>query len=316
MLQSTVLQLTAVLACLGTVAAYFLYATKPGLPSGPVEINTLSLSGQQRRYTVFSPSQLQAGASVVLALHPSRSSGEHMRRIVGNTLERIAQRDNVVIVYPDGYEGHFNDCRRAASYSARTLNIDDIGFIKQIIEHLVRDKQVDPQRVYAIGYSNGGQMALRLALESPEVVKGVAAIAANLPTADNMDCNVAPSPARYIELIEGTQDPINPYAGGAVTLFGFGHRGNVLSAHESAQWFATILGLTTSQSQTQKTIAGISVQQEEWRSHDAHVRLTTLKGAGHTVPQAGYRFMRILGATLQSDSVLESTWQLFKTHTP
>jgi len=316
MLQSTVFLLVVVLVCLGAVAAYFLYAPKPGLPSDPVELNTLSIAGQQRCYSVFSPANLRPGASVVLALHPSQSSGEHMRRIVGKTLERIAQRDNAVVVYPDGYEGHFNDCRRVASYSARTLNIDDIGFIKQIIERLVTEKQVDPQRVYAIGYSNGGQMALRLAMESPDLVRGVAAIAANLPTAENLDCNLAPSPARYIELIDGTQDPINPYHGGPVTLFGFGHRGNVLSAQESAQWFANTLGLSTSQRQTQETVAGITVQQEAWRSADAHVRLTTLKGAGHTVPQAAYRFPRILGGTLQSDSVLESTWQLFNANTP
>jgi polyhydroxybutyrate depolymerase len=86
-------------------------------------------------------------------------------------IERIAEKDDVV-VYPDGYEGHFNDCRRVASYSARTLNVDDVGFIKRIVERLGAEKKINPERVYAIGCSNGGHLALRLALEAPELIKG------------------------------------------------------------------------------------------------------------------------------------------------
>lgn len=296
---------------LGAAVAYFLYAPKPALPSGPAEASTMDVGSRQRHYLVVTPARLQAGARVLLVFHPSMSSGQDMRRMVGSLLERIAQRENAVIVYPDGYEGHFNDCRRVASFSARKLNIDDVGFSRRIIERLAAEKKIDPERVYALGVSNGGHMALRLALEAPELVKGVAAIAANLPAPDNMDCNVASSPSRVIEFVEGTQDPINPYGGGQVTLFGFGNRGNVLSAQESAQWFAHRLGLTATEPQPLgQDISGISARQQDWRSVNGHVRLVTIEGGGHTIPQAGYRSMRLLGATFQSDSVLESTWQM------
>lgn len=301
------------LMLLGAVAAYFLYSPKPALPSGPIEALSLDIEGHQRHYVVFTPTRPRAGASVIFAFHPSQSSGEEMRRIVGSVLERIAEKENVVVVYPDGYEGHFNDCRRVASYSARALNIDDVGFTKRIIERLVAEKQINSEHVYAIGYSNGGHMALRLALETPAMVKGVAAIAANLPVPDNMGCKLASSPARFVALVEGTQDPINPYGGGSVTLFGFGNRGDVLSAHESAQWFARTLGLIAVETQALQPMPGISAQQEDWRSSSGHVRLVTIVGGGHTVPQAGYRFPRIFGSTLQSDSVLEATWQLLAT---
>jgi polyhydroxybutyrate depolymerase len=154
-------------------------------------------------------------------------------------------------------------------------------------------------------------MVLRLALDAPDLVQGVVAIAANLPAPDNMDCNVASSPARYIELVEGTRDSINPYEGGRVTLFGFGNRGNVLSAQDSAQWFARCLGLTAAETQTLGTVSGISAHQQDWRSANGHVRLVTLEGGGHTIPQTRYRSRHILGATYESDSVLESAWQLF-----
>lgn len=311
MLKRLIIGIAVVLMVLGAVAAYFLYAPKPASPAGLIETLTLNIGGYPRRYTVFAPPPLQAGASVLFAFHPSQSSGEEMRRIVGSVLERIAEKENVVVVYPDGYEGHFNDCRRVASYSARTLNMNDVGFAKGIIERLVADKKINSERVYAIGYSNGGHMALRLALETPEMIKGAAAIAANLPAPDNMGCKVATSPARFIAFVEGTQDPINPYGGGQVTLFGFGNRGNVLSAQASAEWFARVLGLASSKAQTPRQASGISAHQQDWISSSGHVRLVTIEGGGHTVPQASYRFPRIFGSTFQSDSVLESTWQLF-----
>lgn len=234
-----------------------------------------------------------------------------MRRMVGSVLERIAEQDNVVIVYPDGYEGHFNDCRRVASYSARQLDVDDVAFTRRIVEQLAEQKQVDAQRVYALGYSNGGHMALRLALEAPELVKGAAMIAANLPAPDNMACKVVAGPSRFVAFVEGTQDPINPYQGGQVTLFGFGNRGGVLSAQASAEWFARVLGLTAEPARVLKPVSGIPLRQQDWSSPGGHVRLVTIEGGGHTVPQAAYRFPRILGTTLPSDSVLESTWRLF-----
>lgn len=301
-----------VLIVLGAVAVYLLYAPEPALLLGPVETMTLDVGGRPRRYTVFTPSHLEPGASVLVVFHPSQSSGRKMRRIVGGVLERIAQKENVVIVYPDGYEGHFNDCRRVASYSARKLNVDDVGFTRRILERLVAEKKIDPERVFALGYSNGGHMALRLALEVPEMVKGVAAIAANLPAPDNMGCKVARSPSRFVTFVEGTEDPINPYAGGRVTLFGFGDRGKVLSAQASAEWFARALGLATAETRTLEPVSGISARQQDWISSGGHVRLVTIEGGGHTVPRAAYRFPRILGLTYPSDSVLESTWQFFE----
>jgi polyhydroxybutyrate depolymerase len=298
-----------IIALLGA-AIYFLCAPKPPAPSGPIEAATFEIDGRLRKFAAFTPSRLQPGAGVLMVFHSSQSNGAEMRQIVGGVLERIAERDNVVVVYPDGHEGHFNDCRREASFSARKLNVDDVDFARRIVAQLVARKGVNPRRVYALGYSNGGHMALRLALEAPELVRGVVAIAANLPATDNMDCQAAAVPARFIGLVEGTRDPINPHGGGRVTLFGFGNRGNVLSAQASAEWFARALGLEGAPKRISAQAPGLSTQQQDWVSSTGHVRLVSIEGGGHAVPQAAYRFPRILGATLRDDTVLESAWQL------
>jgi polyhydroxybutyrate depolymerase len=291
------------------LAAYYLYAPNPQVPLAAVEEITLNFDNRARRYSVYYPPNLKPGARLLFALHPSMSSGGEMRSWVGPTLERFATKQNTVVVYPDGYEGHFNDCRKLASYSARALDIDDVGFIRHITERLVTEKQISTEHIYAMGYSNGGHLAFRLAMEAPGLLKGMVAIAANLPAADSMACRVMGSLPPFVRLVEGTADPINPYDGGQVTLFGFGNRGNVLSADASAQWFANAAGISDASAQPDIKILGSRVQivqQKDWLSSAANVSLITLVGGGHTVPQANYRFRRILGATLEDDFILES----------
>jgi polyhydroxybutyrate depolymerase len=67
-------------------------------------------------------------------------------------------------------------------------------------------------------------MAFRLAMEGPVEIAAVAAVAANLPTPDASSCPQQGRTSRVM-LIHGTSDPINPYQGGTVTLFGFANRG-------------------------------------------------------------------------------------------
>jgi poly(3-hydroxybutyrate) depolymerase len=85
----------------------------------------------------------------------------------------------------------------------------------------------------------------------------------------------------------------------------------VLSAQASAEWFARVLELAPAGSESVEEVAGLPVHQQDWIAPSGHVRLVTIEGGGHTVPQAAYRSQRILGATLRSDAVLESIWRLF-----
>ena len=136
----------------------------------------------------------------------------------------LAERHGFVAVYPDGYQRHWNDCRGSANYAANTEDIDDVGFLRALVQQMVEEQGVDPERVFATGLSNGGQMAYRLGLEAPELVAGIAAMAANLPVASNLDCMPSGEPVAAM-VMNGTADPVNPYEGGLVEIFGNTSRG-------------------------------------------------------------------------------------------
>jgi polyhydroxybutyrate depolymerase len=303
---------------LGAAAyGYLFYVTSPEAPrlSASVERDSLRVGERMRSYAFYAPATLAPGAPLVLALHGSMGDAEQMRLATGYGFERLADRYGFVVVYPEGYERHWNDCRRKGPYAAKRLGIDDVGFMRALVDHFRSTRGVDSARVFAVGYSNGGHLSYRLALEAPELVRAVAAVGANLPTSENLDC-VPTEGVTPVLILNGTEDPINPYEGGRVTLFGFGNRGSVLSARASAEYFASRNGITnppTAEPIAQPDNPGPSSSERAlWRSATGtEVVLYTIHNGGHTIPQPHARFPRILGRTHAALDGPTEIWSFF-----
>jgi polyhydroxybutyrate depolymerase len=228
---------------------------------------------------------------------------------MGPTLERMADEKKFILVYMSGYEGHFNDCRKKATYSAKLKNIDDIAFTKAILNKLKAERNIKNSKIFALGYSNGGQMTYRLALEAPELVTGIIAISANIPAPENMDCFVNEAYEPYVAIIQGTHDPINPTMGGDVNIGGKASRGKVLSTKQSAEWFVSRYGIEESpESANISQKRNLSARKQVWKGKSSKIVLILLEGAGHTIPQEYFPFSIALGPTYQDNSILEYTW--------
>ena len=276
-----------------------------------IESIDLMVGAMQRHYILYAPANLAPYAPLLLAFHPSGSTGARMRMMSGAILERLARERGFAIAYPDGFEGHFNDCRRVASYSARTRNIDDVGLARAIVADAGKRLESDVQRVYALGYSNGGHMAMRLSLETPDLIAGAIVIAANPPTEDNNDCRIADGRKPSMVFIAGTADPINPYEGGDVTLFGLGDRGDVMSTVGGAQWYAQRYRLEEQPAPLPELeVKGLRARWRDWGTGRPTIRLITIEEGGHTIPQAKFDFPAglMLGKTFRSDLPLESAF--------
>jgi polyhydroxybutyrate depolymerase len=275
---------------------------------------TLHVGALDRSFLVYAPAGLGRGAPLVILLHGSGGAGASMRYSTGYEFEELAERERFVVAYPDGYRGNWNDCRKKASYPARAENIDDGGFLRALVERLVKDAGVDPSRVFVAGYSNGAQLAFRLALEAPERFAGIAGVAAGLPTTDNTVCRAANRPIPAL-LINGTADPLNPFDGGEVL-----GRGTVLSTKETGAYFA---GLNGQGAPTRATLphreAGdpTLVERTDWASPGhAEVVLDVVRGGGHLVPQTRTPMPARLGRMTGDLDGPAEIWSFFSRQPP
>jgi polyhydroxybutyrate depolymerase len=150
---------------------------------------------------------------LLIVLHGGSGNGAGMRAITSDGFDRIAQRDGVVVCYPNALHGHWNDDRGAAGAKPGTEMADDTAFMRAVIQELVRSRKVDPRRVYATGISNGAIFCYRLARELGPMIAAIAPVCGLLP----VDARPLPWPVKVLVLlIVGTADPLMPCAGGSV----------------------------------------------------------------------------------------------------
>ncbi len=307
-------------ALCGAFLGYFVYSPAPEVPqlSGELTPGTIEVGGLSRSYVTYVPRGLATGAPLVVVMHGSGGDSGRMRIATGYGFERLADEHGFAVVYPEGYEGYWNACNVVGEYTANELDIDDVGFLTGLADRLVTEIGVDPDRVFATGISRGGHMAFRLALEAPSRFRAVAAVAANVPSPENFKCEPTEQGSSSVLIMNGTKDPLNPFDGGEVTLFGLFGRGAVRSSRESGQYLADLNQIAgTPETSESQAAGGIRVEQVLWRNDaKVEVELVAIHGGGHVIPQHYLRYPRILGPTPTEPDGPALIWDFFERQRP
>ena len=283
---------------------------------GALTSESLSWESRERTYQVYRPSRVLQSPPIVFVLHGSMGNGAMARTSMAHDFDRLADEEGFLVVYPDGFDDHWNGCRVAGPYAANQLDVDDVGFFRAIVSRLVTEEDADPEAVFATGISNGGHMAIRLALEAPDLVRGVAPIVASMPSDENLGCEDRGAGVAFL-LINGTEDPMNPYEGGDVALFGLvGNRGGVRSTPETIQMFAQRAGYAGEPEVSNLPDAdpddGSRIVQYQWAEEGRpEVILLAIFGGGHSVPHPVQRGPRLLGRTNTDIRTAEVVWDFF-----
>jgi polyhydroxybutyrate depolymerase len=305
----------------GGLFGYYVYTPAGEVPqlSGTLTKGSLEVGGLKRTHTTYVPRGLAKGAPLVVAMHGSGENGAQMRKETGHGFERLADEHGFAIVYPDGYEGYWNGCNIVGDYSANKLNIDDVGFLGALVDKLIAEIGIDPGRVFATGISRGGSMALRLALEAPSRFRAVAAVSENEPVPENFKCKPTGRGTSSVMIMNGTMDPLVPFDGGEVNLFGlFIRRGKVLSSRESGQYFADLNAIAGAPGTNETNVAdGVRVEHVLWRNDSkVEVELVAIHGGGHGIPQPYRRHPRLLGPSPKEPNGPDVIWAFFERQRP
>lgn len=305
----------------GALFGYFVYSPAPDVPrlAGTLTKETIEVDGLTRTYRTYVPRGLARGAPLVLVMHGSGENGARMRIETGYGFERLADTHGFAVVYPNAHGGDWNACGTVGDVSANGPGVDDVGFLTGVVDTLVTEIGIDAGRVFAAGGSRGGFMALRLALEAPSRFRAVAAVAANVHTPDNFTCTPAQNGTASVMIMNGTEDPLVPFDGGEVNLFGFSYEyGKVMSSRESGQYFADLNHMAGTPATNWTQMAdGVQVEQVLWRNDsNVEVELVAIHGGGHGIPQPYRRHPRLLGPSPKEPNGPDVIWAFFERQRP
>jgi polyhydroxybutyrate depolymerase len=268
--------------------------------------------GRARTYRIYVPGQLAAAMPLLLVLHGGGGGGASMEALTQRGFNRRADAAGAIVVYPDGLGHSWNDGRHDLRARAATDHVDDVGFLRTLVAAVAARYPVDGTRVFVAGMSNGGMMTLRLACEAREVFKGFVAVAASLGEDIAAHCDA--HGIERLALIDGTADPIVPWAGGTVSLLGAA-RGRVIGARRS---FALFMAAARCQRErTEPPLDRVADDGTQLTLHvgadcagAADIRLYEVDGGGHAWP-GGLRYARewLIGTVSRELDATDQVWR-------
>ena len=168
---------------------------------------TLKHDGERRSYLVHTPPSYSdaVSTSLIIALHGGVGSAKNIEEQSG--LAEYADEAGFILCSPDGLNRTWNAgwcCGKAEKNG-----VDDVGFISALIDKMLDDYNISPDKVYVTGMSNGAFMSYRLACELSEKIAAIAPVAGTM----NFGPCVPSTPVSIIHF-HSFEDTSIPHLGG------------------------------------------------------------------------------------------------------
>lgn len=172
---------------------------------GQAQIQTFEWQGVQRQYLVRTPSQQQNAIPVMFFLH---GLGDNITRLDNEFhFSQIADQLGWTIVVPQALNEGMGTMWNAGLMSSST---DDSGFLMALLDALAEPYQLNLDSVFFTGFSMGGFMTHRMAIEHGDRIAACAPVSGLITFSMS---NLTPvAPVRMMH-IHGTSDPVVGYNG-------------------------------------------------------------------------------------------------------
>ena len=291
-------------------------------PAGPRTYKNamdIRVMGARRTYRVHIPPDYNPAVPLplVVVIHGAFDTAAGMEKFTG--FSDLADKENFIVMYPNGmgifgFLQHWNAghcCGKAASDK-----VDDVGFVAAAIEDVRARLKIDPERIYMVGFSNGGMLAYRFAAERGDLLAAVAPLAASIggrPSDEEPEWRI-PDPVRPLSVISihGLADDDIPYEGG-VSL----HRGGTRtywSVEKSIGFWVSHNGCNPRAAESYLDNGRVHIKSWGVCRSDTEVALYLLENWGHVWPGKYFTADLAEDDPLKNFDAAEIIWGFFKSH--
>ena len=171
----------------------------------------LNHNGLNRECLVHLPQDYNSSEALPVVFNLHGYGGYAMDHLAYADMRSLADREGFILIYPQGscLDGnpHWNSFLSGPDNKS---DAEDIDFFSALIDEISSTYNVDLDRVYFCGYSNGGMMSYALACALSERVAAIGSISGTMLDWPEVCSPTHPMP---VIIFHGTNDEVLPYEG-------------------------------------------------------------------------------------------------------
>jgi polyhydroxybutyrate depolymerase len=168
----------------------------------------------KRDYILYVPASYTGNEAVPLVLNFHGYTSNATAQMGYGDFRPIADTANFIIVHPQGMMFNGNTHWNVGGWTVGS-SADDVGFTAALLDTLAAHYNIDADRVYSTGMSNGGYMSFLLACQLSDKIAAIASVTGSMTPETFNACN--PQHPTPIMQIHGTTDGTVPYNGAVWT---------------------------------------------------------------------------------------------------
>lgn len=277
-------------------------------------VKTIDVGGLKREYRLHVPPSYDKAKppALVLVFHGGGGNARQQERFSG--FSDLSDKEGFIAVYPDAVEHNWNDGRGVETIKSQKDGVDDVAFVKAALDEIARETPFDPKRVFACGISNGAIFSHYLALKADRVA-AIGCLVGGI--AEPVAKDFKPEKPVSVLIMQGTDDPLVPYDGGAVAR----NRGRIVSTADAVKTWIGVNGCgekgETAELPDKDPDDGTRIEATTYTGgkDGTEVVLYKIKGGGHTWPGgAQYLPKAIVGVVSRDLDATRALWDFFAKH--
>ena len=240
---------------------------------------TLLHESELRQYTIYIPSNYTGENMVPLLFNFHGGAGDIASQLAISDMRPLAEQDGFIVVYPQALEDP-NDGGSTNWTHKQPTTHDDTRYVDAMIEKISAEYFIDYKRVYACGYSNGGEFCFELACRLSDKIAAIGVVARSMYIDTYNECS--PTHPTAVMTIHGTKDDYEGISWLGTLYY--------VSLEDTNQYWATFNNTDpapiTNQLPDLNTNDETTVERFTWENGDACVSVEHLKviDGGHDWP--------------------------------